>query len=126
MRISPTPFKYMIVNAFMGLFILPYLSGCSGSWLQTFIRLFWGIILRVNAASLVYSVVLVWQLVNLCYSLMENSRVEELVVHLDQALDLSSMEQGVKLIGKVLTSKLLNKWGVKEYSQIGLERFGRG
>ncbi|KAM0990064.1 hypothetical protein ACFX13_008738 [Malus domestica] len=44
---------------------------------------------------------------------MENRGVEELVVHLDQALDLTSMEQGVKLIGKVLTSKLVNKWGVR-------------
>ncbi|KAM1882505.1 hypothetical protein ACFX13_003987 [Malus domestica] len=55
---------------------------------------------------------------------MALSGVEELVVHLDQALDLSSMEQGVKLIGKVLTSKLLNKWGVRNILRSAWKELG--
>lgn len=60
MRILSTSFKYITVTAFMGLFFLPYLPGCSGSRFQKFIKLLWGIILRVGAVSLVPSVVLVW------------------------------------------------------------------
>ncbi|KAM1281459.1 hypothetical protein ACFX2H_021934 [Malus domestica] len=56
---------------------------------------------------------------------MENSGVDELVVHLDQALDLSSLEQGVKLIGKVLTSKLLNKWGVRNILRSAWKDLGK-
>ncbi|KAM1069389.1 hypothetical protein ACFX13_001341 [Malus domestica] len=45
--------------------------------------------------------------------LMENPGVEELVVHLDRSLDLSTMEIGVKLVGKALTLKPLNRWGIR-------------
>ncbi|KAM1042945.1 hypothetical protein ACFX10_034148 [Malus domestica] len=44
---------------------------------------------------------------------MENSGVEELVVHLDRSLDLSTMEIGVKLVGMALTQKPLNRWGIR-------------
>ncbi|KAM0967231.1 hypothetical protein ACFX1X_023209 [Malus domestica] len=44
---------------------------------------------------------------------MENTGVEELVVHLDRSLDLSTMEIGVKLVGKALTQKSLNRWGIR-------------
>ncbi|KAM1552305.1 hypothetical protein ACFXTH_044455 [Malus domestica] len=44
---------------------------------------------------------------------MENPGVEELVIHLDRSLDLSKMEIGVKLVGKALTQKSLNKWGIR-------------
>ncbi|KAM2086071.1 hypothetical protein EV1_021971 [Malus domestica] len=125
LRISPSPYWYVIVNAFMGLFFLPYISGCSGSRPQTFLNFLWGLILRVGAASLVHYAILVWQFVNLCSSQMENSGVDELVVHLDQALDLSSLEQGVKLIGKVLTSKLLNKWGVRNILRSAWKDLGK-
>ncbi|KAM1717256.1 hypothetical protein COP2_025392 [Malus domestica] len=50
----------------------------------------------------------VWSLL-----LMENPGVEELVVHLDRSLDLSTMEIGVKLVGKALTQKSLNRWGIR-------------
>ncbi|CAN6572182.1 unnamed protein product [Malus baccata var. baccata] len=43
----------------------------------------------------------------------DQSEVDELVVHLDESLEISSMEQGVKLVGAVLSKKPLNKWGVK-------------
>lgn len=33
--------------------------------------------------------------------------IEELVVHLERNMDLSTMEQGVKLVGKVLANKTL-------------------
>ncbi|XP_068323296.1 uncharacterized protein [Pyrus communis] len=52
----------------------------------------------------------VWQQ---CYKVMANNGVDELVVQLNQTLELSTMEQGVKLFGKVLTHKTLNKWGVR-------------
>ncbi|KAM1101458.1 hypothetical protein ACFX2I_007835 [Malus domestica] len=44
---------------------------------------------------------------------MANSAVEELVVNLEKSMDLSTMEQGVKLVGATLTNKSLNKWGVR-------------
>ncbi|KAM1920850.1 hypothetical protein ACFX15_024593 [Malus domestica] len=44
---------------------------------------------------------------------MERSDVENLVVHLEHSLDLSTMESGVKLVGAALTRKSLNKWGVR-------------
>ncbi|XP_070668433.1 uncharacterized protein [Malus domestica] len=50
----------------------------------------------------------VWSLL-----LMDNPGVEELVVHLDRSLDLSTMEIGVKLVGKALTQKSLNRWGIR-------------
>lgn len=40
---------------------------------------------------------------------VENRGVEELVVHLEQSMDLSTMEHGVKLVGKVLATKILNR-----------------
>ncbi|KAM1080241.1 hypothetical protein ACFX14_014940 [Malus domestica] len=44
---------------------------------------------------------------------MANPEVEELVVHLEKSMDLTTMERGVKLVGAALTSKSLNKWGVR-------------
>lgn len=39
--------------------------------------------------------------------------MEELVVHLERTMDLSTIEQGVKLVGTTLVNKTLNKWGVR-------------
>ncbi|KAM2019755.1 hypothetical protein ACFX1T_022514 [Malus domestica] len=39
--------------------------------------------------------------------------MEDLVVHLEESLELTPMEQGVKLVGVVLNAKQLNKWGVR-------------
>ncbi|KAM1324467.1 hypothetical protein ACFX2H_045312 [Malus domestica] len=61
---------------------------------------------KYSAASLGLSKV--WSLL-----LMENPGVEELVVHLDRSLDLSTMEIGVKLVGMALTQKPLNRWGIR-------------
>ncbi|KAM1778361.1 hypothetical protein ACFX12_039865 [Malus domestica] len=44
---------------------------------------------------------------------MANPEVKELVVHLEKSMDLTTMERGVKLVGAALTSKSLNKWGVR-------------
>ena len=44
---------------------------------------------------------------------MAVAEVEELMVHLERNIDLSTMEQGVKLVGIVLVNKTLNKWGVR-------------
>lgn len=44
---------------------------------------------------------------------MAHQKVEELMVHLEQSMDLSSREQGMKLVGTTLVDKNLNKWGVR-------------
>lgn len=40
---------------------------------------------------------------------MAGAEVEELVVHLEKSIDLSNMEQGIKLVGTVLAKKILHK-----------------
>ncbi|KAM1025340.1 hypothetical protein ACFX2J_038339 [Malus domestica] len=55
---------------------------------------------------------------------MENRGMEELVVHLEQAMDLSAMEHGVKLVGMVLTNRTLNKWGVRNILRSAWKEFG--
>lgn len=58
-----------------------------------------------------------------CLFQMAQPEVEDLVVHLEESLELSSMEQGVKLVGAVLVNKSLNKWrGDKKYPEIDMER----
>ncbi|KAB2623872.1 hypothetical protein D8674_037825 [Pyrus ussuriensis x Pyrus communis] len=42
---------------------------------------------------------------------MAGKAVEDLVVHLEKSMDLSNMEQGIKLVGTALVNKTLNKWG---------------
>lgn len=44
---------------------------------------------------------------------MAHQEVEDLVVHLEQMMDLSTTEQGIKLVGAVLVNRNLNKWGVR-------------
>ncbi|KAM2931996.1 hypothetical protein FF1_040127 [Malus domestica] len=39
--------------------------------------------------------------------------MEDLVVHLEESLEITPMENGVKLVGMVLNEKPLNKWGVR-------------
>ncbi|KAM1151508.1 hypothetical protein PS2_034031 [Malus domestica] len=61
--------------------------------------------------------------------LMENQGVDELVVHLDRSLDLSTMEIGVKLVGMALAQRTLNRWGIrnilnsawKELGELGIK-----
>ncbi|XP_048420938.1 uncharacterized protein LOC125473601 [Pyrus x bretschneideri] len=55
---------------------------------------------------------------------MATSGVDELVVQLNQTLELSTMEQGVKLVGKVLTPKPLNKWGVRNILRAAWKELG--
>ncbi|KAB2599005.1 hypothetical protein D8674_039706 [Pyrus ussuriensis x Pyrus communis] len=55
---------------------------------------------------------------------MANRGVEELVVQLNQTLELSSMEQGIKLVGKVLTQKPVNKWGVRNILRAAWQELG--
>ncbi|KAB2616581.1 hypothetical protein D8674_023169 [Pyrus ussuriensis x Pyrus communis] len=50
--------------------------------------------------------------------------VEELVVQLNQTLKISSMEQGIKLVGKVLTQKPVNKWGVRNILRAAWQELG--
>ncbi|KAM2550640.1 hypothetical protein TB1_014846 [Malus domestica] len=44
---------------------------------------------------------------------MAGDGVDDLVVHLEKSMDLSTVEQGIKLVGTALVSKTLNKWGVR-------------
>ncbi|KAM1029983.1 hypothetical protein ACFX14_033800 [Malus domestica] len=60
---------------------------------------------------------------------MAAQEIEELVVNLERNMDLSMMEQGIKLVGMALVNKNLNKWGIrnilrsswKEYGEIDVE-----
>lgn len=47
------------------------------------------------------------------YKKMPQPKVEELVAHLEGSLEISSMEQGVKLVGAISVDQPLNKWGVR-------------
>lgn len=55
---------------------------------------------------------------------MAQSEVEDLVVHLEGSLEISSMEHGVKLIGAVLANQQLNKWGVKNILRNSWREYG--
>ncbi|XP_070662491.1 uncharacterized protein [Malus domestica] len=55
---------------------------------------------------------------------MENRGIEELVIQLEQSMDLLIMESGVKLVGKVLTSKVVNIWGVGNIIKAAWNEYG--
>ena len=46
-------------------------------------------------------------------SKMAGVEVDEMVVQLENQMELSTMEQGIKLVSMALTNKVLNKWGVR-------------
>lgn len=91
-------------------------------------------VLRVNHQHIT-SGVLLWKsiLVNLDitkvyrsrnWATMAQTEVEYLVVHLEGSLEISSMENGVKLIGDVLADQQLNKWGVKNILRSSWREYG--
>ncbi|KAM2955963.1 hypothetical protein FF2_023146 [Malus domestica] len=55
---------------------------------------------------------------------MAQQGVDELVVHLEQSMELSAMEHGVKLVGSVLAYKALNKWGVRNILRAAWKDYG--
>ncbi|RXI08917.1 hypothetical protein DVH24_023061 [Malus domestica] len=55
---------------------------------------------------------------------MAGAEVEELVVHLEKSMDLSNMEQGIKLVGTALANKTLNKWGVRNILRYSWNEMG--
>lgn len=55
---------------------------------------------------------------------MENSGVDELVVHLEHSMDLSAMEHEVKLVGMALTNGSLNRWGIRNILSTTWKDFG--
>lgn len=55
---------------------------------------------------------------------MAQQGVEELVIHLENTMDLSRMEQGVKLVGAVLVNRQLNRWGVRNILRSSWKAFG--
>lgn len=68
---------------------------------------------RASTVNLSYTSVQTISETNHTQRQMAGVEVEELVVHLEKNMDLSTMEQGVKLVGKALVNKTLNKWGVR-------------
>lgn len=44
---------------------------------------------------------------------MVNQEIKELVVHLDRSMELVSMKNGIKLVGKALVNRNLNKLDVR-------------
>lgn len=57
--------------------------------------------------------------------LMAHAEVENLVVQLNESLELSSMEQRVKLVGAVLTTKAYEQIGSAEYPTKHMEGIRR-
>lgn len=55
---------------------------------------------------------------------MANSGVEDFVVQLEETLDLSTMEHSMRLVGKTLATKVLNKWGVRNILKSVWNEFG--
>ncbi|KAM1306920.1 hypothetical protein TB2_009159 [Malus domestica] len=55
---------------------------------------------------------------------MEQLVVDDLVVHLEQSLDLTTMERGIKLVGAALTNKTLNKWGIRNILRLAWKDLG--
>ncbi|KAM0995876.1 hypothetical protein ACFX2C_005950 [Malus domestica] len=55
---------------------------------------------------------------------MAQQGVEELMVHLEKAMNLLAMEQGVKLVGSVLANKPLNRWGVRNILRATWKSYG--
>ena len=51
--------------------------------------------------------------------------IDELVVHLERNLDLSTMEQGIRLVGTVLVNKTLNKWGTRNILRSAWKELGK-
>lgn len=58
------------------------------------------------------------------WKVMANTGVTDLVVQLEESLDLSAMEHGVKLVGRVLATKILNRWGVRNILKLVWKEFG--
>ena len=55
---------------------------------------------------------------------MARQEVEDLVVHLEQSMDLSSMKHGVRLVGAALVDRKLNKWGIRNILRSAWKDFG--
>lgn len=55
---------------------------------------------------------------------MAEQDVEDLEVHLDKSMDLSTMEHGIDLVGAALVSKTLNKWGVRNILRSSWKELG--
>lgn len=51
--------------------------------------------------------------------------MDELMVYLEQSMDMSSMEQGMKLVGATLVNMNLNKWGSGIFYDLLGENLGR-
>ncbi|KAB2595306.1 hypothetical protein D8674_030756 [Pyrus ussuriensis x Pyrus communis] len=55
---------------------------------------------------------------------MAQREVEDLVVHLEESMELTSMKSGIRLIGVVLAEKTLNKWGIRNVLRSSWREFG--
>lgn len=55
---------------------------------------------------------------------MAEQEVEDLVVHLDKSMDLSTTEHGVELVEAALVNKNVNKWGIRSILKSSWKEFG--
>ncbi|XP_070666465.1 uncharacterized protein [Malus domestica] len=55
---------------------------------------------------------------------MTTQDVEELVVNLERTMDLTTMENGVKLVGMALVNRNLNRWGVRNILRSAWKELG--
>ncbi|KAM1040678.1 hypothetical protein TB2_029499 [Malus domestica] len=55
---------------------------------------------------------------------MVQGEVEDMVIHLEESMELTSMESGIRLIRAVLAYKTLNKWGIRNVLRSSWREFG--
>ena len=55
---------------------------------------------------------------------MAEGEIEELVVNLEKKMELSTLEDGVKLVGNAMAGKTLNKWGIRNILRSAWREFG--
>lgn len=82
---------------------------------------------KLGSATTVYRVHTLIQPIcgsNLSLRQMAETEVKDLMVHLEQNMDLSTMEQGIKLVGTSLAHKTLNKWSVRNILKASWKELG--
>ncbi|KAM1255768.1 hypothetical protein FF1_029977 [Malus domestica] len=55
---------------------------------------------------------------------MVQGEVKDIVIHLEESMELTSMESGIRLIRAVLADKTLNKWGIRNVLRSSWREFG--
>lgn len=90
----------------------------SGEVWRRSLQIWFSVVFLLNRVGSPRQSLVKWRIV------MENRGVEELAVQLEQSMDLSAMERSAKLVGRVLSTKLLNRWGVRNILTSAWKDFG--